>query len=79
MTGIERYRSAAGSLVEISGEHRGITTIVFDWFEEGACIEARPVAEVSDRRYPWLSWSCDCHGHRQAKLTVDRATEREVE
>lgn len=56
----EHYRTAAGSFVEISGQHRGISEITFDWCEEGACCEAHPVADVSDRRDPLLTWSCDC-------------------
>jgi hypothetical protein len=59
----ENYRTERGSRVEISGKHRGISVIDFDWFEEGACFEARPVAEVN-----YLFWSCDCCGSGQAPL-----------
>jgi hypothetical protein len=65
---VERYRTASGSRVEISGEHRGISVIEFDWFEEGACIEARPSAETGDRDEPMLYWFCECHGDGQARL-----------
>jgi hypothetical protein len=64
----ENYRTARGSRVEISGAHRGISVINWDWFEEGACIEARPVAEVNSRDDPHLFWSCDCCGAGQAPL-----------
>ena len=50
-----RYRTAAGSRVAISGKYRGIVEIEFDWFEEGACCEARPVV-VGEM----LTWSCAC-------------------
>ena len=64
----EKYRTDAGSRVEISGAHRGISVIEWDWFEEGACPEARPVADVSDRAEPILIWSCECCGAGHARL-----------
>ena len=67
----ETYRTERGSRVEISGEHRGISVIDFDWLEEGACFEAKRnvVAEVYSRRGdPCLFWSCDCCGSGQAPL-----------
>lgn len=71
----ERYRTAKGSTVEISSQHRGISTIYFDWFEEGACIEAKPTCDVSDPADGWLYWQCECCEHGQAKLEVtDEAT-----
>lgn len=69
---IERYRTAAGSIVEISGEHRGISTIYFDWFEEGACIEAHPTADVTDKMDPRLSWQCDCCGYGETPLQPEQ-------
>jgi hypothetical protein len=67
----ETYRTERGSRVEISGKHRGISVIDFDWFEEGACFEAKRnvVAEVYSRRdEPYLFWSCDCCEPGQAPL-----------
>lgn len=52
---IEHYRTDKGSRVEVTGAHRGIVTIDLDWYEEGACVEARPLADV-ERLY----WSCAC-------------------
>lgn len=67
----ERYRTDAGSRVEITGKHRGISTIEWDWFEEGACPEAHPVADVSRRDEQLLLWSCECCGSGQARLRAD--------
>jgi hypothetical protein len=64
----EGYRTARGSRVEISGKHRGISVIDFDWFEEGACIEAHPTCETTDPNDAWLYWQCGCCGHGQARL-----------
>ena len=64
----EHYRTERGSRVEISGKHRGISVIDFDWFEEGACIEAHPTSEVSNPSDAWLYWHCECCGCGQAKL-----------
>lgn len=65
----ERWTTASGSTVEVSGAHRGIWTVEFDWFEEGACYEARlsPVPDLAegDER---LTWSCDCCGTGSARL-----------
>ncbi|PWB94629.1 hypothetical protein [Methylosinus sporium] len=65
---VERYRTAAGSTVEVSGEFRGIFEITFDWLEEGACIEVRSSVTVDLRDEPRLYWRCDCHGERSAPL-----------
>jgi hypothetical protein len=58
----EHYRTERGSRVEISGKHRGITSIVFDWFEEGACSKAKHniVVEGLASHEPMLFWSCEC-------------------
>ena len=66
----QRFRTAAGSTVEISGRHGGISEIAFDWFEEGACIEAHPVCETTDPQDAWLYWHCECCGDGQTKLEV---------
>jgi len=65
-----RYSTAHGSRVEISGRHRGIVTIDFDWFEEGACVEAHPSCETMDPTDAWLYWQCECCGFGQAKLEL---------
>lgn len=62
------YRTAAGSTVEVSGAHSGIIDIVFDWFEEGVCCEARVYTDAPDRDEPRLRWSCECHGERWTAL-----------
>ena len=41
--------------------------IIFDWFEEGACIESVP--EI-DRSEPALTWSCECCEDGFVELTV---------
>ena len=64
----EHYRTERGSRVEISGEHRGISVINFDWFEEGACTEAHPTCDTRDPTDAWLYWQCECCGSGQAKL-----------
>jgi hypothetical protein len=67
-----RYQTVRGSVVEISGAHRGVSTIYFDWFEEGACIEAHPTCEVTDPTDAWLYWQCECCGFGQARLEISR-------
>lgn len=64
----EDYRTAAGSRVQVSGKHRGIFTVSFDWWEERACIEATPAADVSDPADAWLRWECPCHEPGMARL-----------
>jgi hypothetical protein len=67
---LECYRTERGSWVEISGKHRGVSVIDFDWLEEGACIEAYPTCETYNPSDAWLYWHCECCGHGQAKLVV---------
>jgi hypothetical protein len=55
--------------VTVSGRHHGICDIVFDWFEEGACTEAHPAADIGDSSEPRLVWQCDCCGAGSAILT----------
>ena len=64
----EHYSTAAGSRVEISGKHRSISTIDFDWFEEGACVEAKRNVNVELGDEPRLHWYCDCCGGGSAPL-----------
>lgn len=66
----KHYRTAAGSEVEISGKHNGIVTIDFDWFEENACPEARPVADTLHPDDPVLTWCCPCCDPGAARLQV---------
>ena len=54
-----RYITERGSSVEVSGAYNGIHDILFDWFEEGACCEAHPVAEIHGDD-AMLIWSCAC-------------------
>ena len=65
---MKRYRTAAGSSVEISGQHDGISVIEFDWFEERACIEAHPTCDIADEDDAWLHWWCECCCPGSAKL-----------
>jgi len=67
------YRTAAGSTVEISGEHGGIATVDFDWFEEPeACYDC--VVEAYPQEWggeEWrLVWHCEneCCGGGSAAL-----------
>lgn len=50
-----RYTTAAGSQVRPISE--ASWEIVFDWLEEGACIEAVPEVDTAERA---LFWSCAC-------------------
>lgn len=60
------YFTEHGSKVTISGEHSGISTIEFDWFEEpGACIDCRPSV---DHRERLLTWDCSEHDGSSAEL-----------
>lgn len=51
----QEYVTAKGSVVRPI--RKASWEIVFDWLEEGACIEAVPEVESADC---WLSWSCAC-------------------
>ena len=48
------YRTENGSVVRISG---GRSEIDFDWFEEGACIDADVWVQDGE-----LVWECECCG-----------------
>lgn len=52
--------TAAGSRVKPVGA--ASWTIQFDWFEEGACVEAVPELRKSERRIAWSCPCCDCSG-----------------
>jgi hypothetical protein len=64
------YRTKAGSTVEISGTHAGISRVYFDWLEEpNACIECEvnPYPELWDEGKYHLTWSCEegCGGNAE--------------
>ena len=62
------YRTKAGSRVTVT-PGKG-WTCDFDWFEEGACIEASRCVDADTRRPndAWLHFACDCCGSRAARL-----------
>ena len=64
-----RYITAAGSTVEISGEHSGISRVEFDWLEEGGCIDCQPHAysEIDGNEF-YLIWICRECGGGKAQL-----------
>lgn len=43
----------------ISGKHRGIFTIEWDWLEEGACCDSHPSFNW-DLEDPAIEADCDC-------------------
>lgn len=60
-----KYRTERGSLMEISGQHGGISRVEFDWLEEDACADCRVDA------YPihdYMVWDCEACGGGRAKL-----------
>ena len=60
------YRTAAGSEMWISGEHGGISEVLFDWLEEPAgCCDCVVDAYEQEGR---LQWSCDSCGGGSAML-----------
>jgi hypothetical protein len=59
------YRTAAGSVVRISGKHAGVATVEFDWLEEGGCIDCEPNPMPVDGT---LEWSCETCGGGSARL-----------
>ena len=67
------YRTKAGSFVEISGKHGGISAVEFDWFEEpNACIDCT-VDPYPDRDCDrWiLTWECEECGGGCAEIVPD--------
>lgn len=66
-----KYKTAAGSTLEVSGKHSGIYKVDFDWFEEGACIDCQcePYPEEWDKDDWRLIWHCDYCGGGNAKLS----------
>lgn len=62
-----KYRTKAGSTLEISGKHSGIAAVEFDWLEEdNACCDCDAQAYPSPGQDGWyLVWDCDeCGGGR---------------
>lgn len=64
------YRSAAGSTVTVP--RWGVWEMEWDWFEEQACIEARPTFD-DDPREPAIVASCDCCGDQRIIMRRCRA------
>jgi hypothetical protein len=73
----EHFKTAHGSIVKLSGKHRGKSVVDFDWFEEPeACIECcvAPYPEDIDGKL-FLTWCCEeCDGG-QAELIPINETE----
>ena len=70
-----RLTTPNGSTVEISGKHKGIYEIDFDWFEEDhACIDCEVDIDASrDTGWTRLIWGCcECTGG-QAPLAPEEA------
>ena len=65
-----KYKTENGSTVEISGKHSGISSVVFDWLEEDACVdcEVEPYPEEFDKDDLRLIWRCEYCGGGNAKL-----------
>jgi hypothetical protein len=64
------YRTKAGSTLQLSGLHGGISLVSFDWFEEShACIECHvePYPQEFAGEYRMV-WSCDDCGCGSAAL-----------
>ena len=68
LDGALRFRTGGGSRVRVFGRHLGSYEVDFDWFGEGACIEAAPSVDIDDKSDPWLRWQCDCCESGQARL-----------
>jgi hypothetical protein len=64
-----RYRTDAGSTVEISGKYSGISVVDFDWLEEGACIDC--AVNVYPNSDGYLTWTCEKCGGGRALLKGD--------
>jgi len=64
-----KYKTIAGSTMEISGKHGGISTVCFDWVEENACCDCQAEAYDDDG---YLVWHCDVCGGGTAKLYKER-------
>lgn len=63
------YRTAAGSVMRVSGERCGASEVEFDWLEEGGCIDCEASAYDVDGQ---LVWSCDeCGGGNAELFPVD--------
>ena len=67
---MEKYRTANGSTLELSGKHGGISHVVFDWLEESGCVDcqAEPYPEEFDENDLRLVWHCTYCGGGNARL-----------
>lgn len=65
------YRTEAGSEVEITGGHCGISEISFEWFEEDNACDCCEVHAYPDwNGGAWeLIWTCELCGGGSAVLT----------
>lgn len=77
LTGLQngKYRTQAGSTVEISGEHSGISRVEFDWFEEdNACseCEVQLYPEFLRNGVYVLTWTCSLCGGGSAVLIPEK-------
>ena len=63
------YHTKAGSTMQISGKHSGISEVDFDWVEEDACVDCEVQAYDRDG---YLIWSCDYCGGGSALLIRDK-------
>lgn len=69
-----KYRTAAGSTLEVSGKHSGVFRVDFDWLEEvDACFDCQPdptPVETSPGVFR-LVWHCDeCDGGSAVLMPV---------
>jgi len=54
------YKTSNGSEMWISGNSAGISSVAFDWVEEGGCPECRAQAYEDDGH---MVWDCNyCNG-----------------
>lgn len=60
-----KYKTQAGSTMEITGKHGGISIVEFDWLEEGGCIDCVPEPYDDEG---CLVWSCEECGGGCAQL-----------
>ena len=62
------YRTKNGSIMEISGQHSGISKVDFYWLEEGACCDCQVSAYEEDGDLIW--WCDQCGGGRSELFHV---------
>ena len=65
-----KFMTPSGSTVTVTGEHKGIVTVDFDWFEEEACIDCTPdIDETRACGFHRLHWTCESCEGGSARLT----------